>query len=65
MTALLSGGDSRAVLLGNTTVSYLDGAATFTNLGVSRPGLGYSLTFMITSPDSAPDLSVALDQAFV
>lgn len=64
MTAFLSGGDSRATLLGNTTVPYEDGAATFRNLGVSLPGQGYSLSFMVTSPDSAPELSVSLDQSF-
>ncbi|XP_063605340.1 fibrocystin-L-like [Penaeus indicus] len=65
ITAFLSGGDSRATLLGNTTVPYEDGAATFRNLGVSLPGQGYNLSFMVTSPDSAPELSVSLDQSFV
>lgn len=64
VTAFLSGGDNAAVLMGDTTVTYENGAATFTNLAVSKPGTGYSLSFMVTSPDTASQLSVSLDTPF-
>lgn len=64
ITATLTGGPEGAVLQGTTTVPYKNGAATFTDLAVSVPGEGYSMSFSITHPADAPDLSTALDGTF-
>ncbi|XP_045124918.1 fibrocystin-L-like [Portunus trituberculatus] len=64
VTAQLCGGPEGAELKGTLSVPYVDGAATFTNLLVTEPGDGYSLSFTITHPADAPDLSVAMEDTF-
>ncbi|XP_050685917.1 fibrocystin-L-like isoform X2 [Eriocheir sinensis] len=63
-TATLTGGAQGVTLGGTTSVPYVDGAATFTDLSVSAPGEDFSLSFAITYPADAPALPVALSQTF-
>ncbi|XP_066939673.1 fibrocystin-L-like [Macrobrachium rosenbergii] len=58
VTATLLGGPADAVLLGTTQVPYLKGAANFTNLSVSKPGMDYRITFNVTHPSTAPSLPI-------
>ena len=64
ITAQLCGGPEGAELKGTLSVPYQDGAATFTDLSVSEAGDGYSLSFSVTYPTSAPPLSVDMEGTF-
>ena len=55
--SIQSGGSSRAQLLGNTTVTFEDGWANFTNLYITNRG-DYVLQFNITEPPSAVNYSL-------
>ncbi|KAK3107254.1 hypothetical protein FSP39_010348 [Pinctada imbricata] len=48
-----SGSNPAATLVGNTTVTFVDGYANFTDLGISHAGSGYILDFEITYPTEA------------
>ncbi|KAK8377906.1 hypothetical protein O3P69_014087 [Scylla paramamosain] len=64
VTASLLGGLPGAILMGTTTVPYRNGATTFTDLSVSKPGEGYNLSFTITYPSCAPALTTTLEETF-
>lgn len=64
VTATLWGGPVGATLLGTNPVPYLEGAANFTDLSVDTPGEDYNLTFSVTHPNTAPQLTVSLDTTF-
>ncbi|KAK3716577.1 hypothetical protein RRG08_039372 [Elysia crispata] len=55
--SIQSGSSSRARLLGNTTVTFEDGWANFTNLYITNRG-DYTLQFNITDPPSAANYSL-------
>ena len=63
IATIVSGtGDSRARLLGESIVDFIDGTADFTNLAVSHKGIGYKLKFEIIYPQ---DLRLAaVSEAF-
>lgn len=63
-TATLMGGDPSATLMGQRTVAYQDGYVNFTDLSLDLPGNGYSITFNVTHPDTAPPLTVTLAETF-
>ncbi|XP_061189118.1 fibrocystin-L-like [Saccostrea echinata] len=48
-----SGSNPSATLVGNTTVSFIDGWANFTGLGISHSGSGYILDFKVIDPSEA------------
>ncbi|XP_048777455.2 fibrocystin-L-like isoform X3 [Ostrea edulis] len=48
-----SGSNSLATLVGNTTMSFIDGWANFTGLGISHSGTGYILDFKVIEPSEA------------
>ncbi|GFN92112.1 fibrocystin-l [Plakobranchus ocellatus] len=56
--SIQSGSSSRARLLGNTTVTFVDGWANFTNMYITNRG-DYILQFNITDPPSAANFSLA------
>lgn len=64
ITAALTAGPAGAVLEGCTTVPYVEGAATFTDLAVNMPGEGYKLGFSVTHPSDAPALTTAINRTF-
>ena len=43
-------GDASARLMGGSTVEFINGTASFTNLAVSHKGIGYKLKFEVTYP---------------
>lgn len=53
-------GDPGALLGGNTTVSFYDGWANFTNLDISHNGTDYVLEFRITFPFEANFTSLSV-----
>ncbi|GFS10808.1 polycystic kidney and hepatic disease-like 1 [Elysia marginata] len=55
--SIQSGSSSRARLLGNTTITFVDGWANFTNLYITNRG-DYILQFNITDPPSAANYSL-------
>ena len=53
VTAVLTGGDPQATLEGNTTVKFIQGSATFTDLAISHTGSDYVILFNITNPSTS------------
>jgi hypothetical protein len=49
------------VLIGNTTVQFVDGWANFTNLGINYFGSDYIIDFNISSPAQGENYTVMSD----
>ena len=48
-----TGDNSEAKLIGNTTISFEKGYATFTDLAIDRHGSGFMLDFAVVYPDDS------------
>lgn len=64
ISAFLTGGTEATQLFGKTTVPYLNGGANFTNLTVNSKGIDFNINFIVTSPDTAPPLTISLPNTF-
>ena len=56
--SIKSGGNGLASLIGNTTVTFVNGTADFSGLGIDRMG-SYVLDFNITHPVEASNYSLS------
>lgn len=56
--SLQSGGNGAALLLGTTTMTFVNGSASFTNLIINQPDDGYVLHFTVVQPAEASNYTL-------
>ena len=55
-----SKGHSDATLKGNTTATFTDGWANFSDLAITHAGLEYTIHFAVTSPPEAANFTMSI-----